>query len=107
MKMISTVGIDISKRVFQLHGSTADGAPVLKKKLTRGGFLPFLEGLPLCVVVMEACGGARRRGRQIIAMGHDCRLIPPVYVKPFVKRRKGQVPKVLDNLEGRASVFGC
>ena len=56
MKMISTVGIDISKRVFQLHGPAADGAPVLKKKLTRGGFLPFLEGLPPCVHFRDLTG---------------------------------------------------
>ena len=88
MEKVSIVGVDISKRVFQLHGSTASGRPVFVKKLSRSGFLPFLEDLPPCLVVMEACGGARHWGRQIIAKGHECRLIPPVYVKPFVKRQK-------------------
>ena len=88
MEKVSIVGVDISKRVFQLHGSTASGRPVFVKKLSRSGFLPFLEDLPPCLVVMEACGGAHHWGRQIIAKGHECRLIPPVYVKPFVKRQK-------------------
>ena len=88
MEKVNTVGIDISKRVFQLHGSTACGSPVFVKKLGRAGFLEFLRDLPPCLAVMEACGGAHHWGRQIIAMGHECRLIPPVYVKPYVKRQK-------------------
>ncbi len=64
MEKVSIVGVDISKRVFQLHGSTASGRPVFVKKLGRGGFLPFLEDLPPCLVVMEACGGARHWGRR-------------------------------------------
>ena len=88
MEKVSIVGVDISKRVFQLHGSTACGRPVFVKKLGRSGFLPFLEDLPPCLVVMEACGGAHHWGRRIIGLGHECRLIPPVYVKPFVKRQK-------------------
>ena len=88
MEKVSTVGIDISKRVFQLHGSSACGRPVFVKKLPRSRFLPFLEGLPPCQVVMEACGGAHHWGRRIIELGHECRLVPPVYVKPFVKRQK-------------------
>ena len=88
MEKVSIVGVDISKRVFQLHGASASGAPVFRKKLSRSGFLPFLKDLPPCLVVMEACGGAHHWGRRIIELGHDCRLLPPVYVKPFVKRQK-------------------
>ena len=88
MEHTAIIGIDISKRSFQLHGATAEGKPVFRRTLSRGKFLGFLSELPSCLVVMEACGGAHYWGRQIIAMGHDCRLIPPVYVKPFVKRQK-------------------
>ena len=88
MEHTTIIGIDISKRSFQLHGATAEGKPVFRKSLSRGKFLDFLSKLPSCLVVMEACGGAHHWGRQIIAMGHECRLIPPVYVKPFVKRQK-------------------
>ncbi len=88
MEHTTIIGIDISKRSFQLHGATADGQPVFRKTVSRGRFLAFLCKLPSCLVVMEACGGARHRGRQIIGFGHECKLIPPVYVKPFVKRQK-------------------
>ena len=88
MESVSIIGVDISKRSFQLHGATAEGKPVFRKKLSRGKFLSFLAKVPPCVVVMEACGGAHFWGRQIIALGHACKLIPPIYVKPFVKRQK-------------------
>ena len=91
MEHTTIIGIDISKRSFQLHGATAEGKPVFRKSLSRGKFLGFLSKVPSCLVVMEACGGAHHWGRQIIAMGHDCRLIPPVYVKPFVKRQKNDM----------------
>jgi len=85
---VTIIGIDISKRSFQLHGATAEGKPVFRKKLSRGKFLSFLAEVPPCVVVMEACGGAHFWGRQIIALGHECKSIPPIYVKPFLKRQK-------------------
>ena len=88
MDRITIIGIDISKRSFQLHGATADGKPVFGKKLSREKFLVFLSEAPPCLVVMEACGGAHYWGRQIIALGHRCMLIPPIYVKPFLKRQK-------------------
>ena len=88
MDRITIIGIDISKRSFQLHGATAEGKPVFGKKLSREKFLVFLSEAPPCLVVMEACGGAHYWGRQIIALGHRCMLIPPIYVKPFLKRQK-------------------
>ena len=88
MEHTTIIGIDISKRSFQLHGATAEGKPVFRKSLSRGKFLAFLSKLSSCLVVMEACGGAHHWGREITAMGHECKLIPPVYVKPFVKRQK-------------------
>ena len=85
---VTIIGIDISKRSFQLHGATAEGKPVFGKKLSREKFLVFLFEVPPCLVVMEACGGAHHWGRQIVALGHRCKLIPPIYVKPFLKRQK-------------------
>ncbi len=88
MEQVTIIGIDISKRSFQLHGATAEGKPVFGKKLSREKFPVFLSEAPPCLVVMEACGGAHYWGRQIIALGHTCKLIPPIYVKPFLKRQK-------------------
>ena len=88
MDQINIIGIDISKRSFQLHGATAGGKPVFRKKLSREKFLVFLSEVPPCLVVMEACGGAHHWGRQIVALGHTCKLIPPIYVKRFLKRQK-------------------
>ena len=88
MDRINIIGIDISKRSFQLHGATAEGKPVFGKKLSREKFLVFLSEVPPCLVVMGACGSAHHWGRQIIALGHRCKLIPPIYVKPFLKRQK-------------------
>ena len=88
MESVSIIRVDISKRSFQLHGATAEGKPVFRKMLSRGKFLSFLAKVSPCVVVMEACGGAHFWGRQIIALGHACKLMPTIYLKPFVKRQK-------------------
>jgi len=78
----------MAKSVFQAHGATAAGEPVFRKKLSRGQFLKFLSEQPRCVVAMEACASSHYWGREIMKLGHDVRLIPPIYVKPFVKRQK-------------------
>jgi len=88
MSEITTVGLDLAKHVFQVHGADASGRMVLRKKLRRDQVLAFLGQLPCCVVAMEACGGAHFWGREIGKFGHEVRLIPPAYVKPFVKRQK-------------------
>src|SRR6202045_3832540 len=88
MKEASIIGLDLSKRSFQAHGALANGSVAFRKKLTRERVLGFLAEQPRCVVAMEACGSAHHWGRAIRDAGHEVRLIPPAYVKPFVKRQK-------------------
>ncbi|HJU31556.1 MAG TPA: IS110 family transposase [Hyphomicrobiaceae bacterium] len=88
MDEVTIIGIDLAKRVFQLHGAGADGRLAFRKRLSRAQVLPFLARQPRCVVAMEACATAHFWGREIGELGHEVRLIPPIYVKPFVKRHK-------------------
>ena len=88
MKQITTIGLDLAKQVFQVHAAAADGSPLFNRKLRRAEVLQLFEKAPACLVGMEACGSAHYWAREIRALGHDVRLIPPVYVKPFVKRGK-------------------
>ncbi|WP_291843546.1 IS110 family transposase [Maricaulis sp.] len=85
---VTTIGIDLAKSVFQLHGVDAQGAVVFRRKLRRGGVLDFLRDLPVCLIGLEACATAHFWAREIGALGHEVRLIPPAYVKPYVKRQK-------------------
>ena len=88
MEKATIIGIDLAKRVFQLHGAAEDGRAVLRKKASRSQLLSFLARQPRTVVAMEACATAHGWGRAIMELGHEVRLIPPVYVKPFVRRQK-------------------
>jgi transposase len=88
MTSISTIGLDLAKQVFQVHGADASGAPVLKRKLRRDAVLRFFSELPPCVVAMEACASAHYWAREIARFGHETKLIAAHYVKPFVKRQK-------------------
>ena len=88
MDQVSTVGLDLAKHIFQLHGADRAGAVVFRQKLRRGQLLAFLATLPPCTVAMEACASAHYWGREIAKLGHTVKLIAPAYVKPFVKRQK-------------------
>ena len=85
---ISTIGLDLAKSVFQVHGVDASGAVVVRKTLRRAQVLPFFTKLPSCVVGMEACGTSHHWARELTKLGHEVRLMPPAYVKPYVKRGK-------------------
>jgi transposase len=88
MTEVTTVGFDLAKTVFQVHGADGEGRPVLRRKLRRGKVLAFFAGLPTCLVGMEACASAHYWARELQALGHEVRLIPPQYVRPFVKTNK-------------------
>ena len=88
MTKVTTVGLDLAKSVFQVHGADQAGRPVVRKKLRRAQLLPFFAGLPPCLVGLEACASAHYWARELQALGHEVRLIPPQYVKPFVKTNK-------------------
>ena len=88
MRGVGTVGVDLAKRVSQVHGAAADGSVIFRKNLARAQFLAFLARLPVCTVAMEACATPHFRGREIEKLGHAVRLIPPIHVKPFVKRQE-------------------
>ncbi len=88
MTEITTVGLDLAKNWFQVHGSDAAGRPVLRRKLARSKLLEFFANLPPCLVGMEACGSAHHWARELIKLGHEVRLMPPQYVKPYVKTNK-------------------
>ena len=88
MQSISTVGLDIAKSVFQVHGVDAVGQVVIRRQLKRRYVLEFFQKLPPCLVGIEACASSHHWSRELQALGHTVRLMPPAYVKPYVKRQK-------------------
>lgn len=88
MEEFNIVGIDLAKNVFQVHASDEIGRRLFSKKVLRGQLLKLMSTIKPCVVALEACASAHYWGRQIAELGHEVKLIPPIYVKPFVKRQK-------------------
>ena len=86
--MITTIGLDIAKSVFQVHGVDAAGNVIVRRRLKRRYVLAFFQKLPPCLVGIEACASSHHWSRELQALGHTVRLMPPVYVKPYVKRHK-------------------
>ena len=88
MQDVHIIGLDIAKNSFHAHAAAVDGTALFSKALPRGRVLNVLGKLQPCIVALEACAGAHHWGREITALGHEVRLIPPQYVKPYVKRQK-------------------
>ena len=88
MQTITTIGLDIAKSVFQVHGVDAGGQVIVRRQLKRRYVLTFFQKLSPCLVGIEACGSAHHWSRELQALGHTVRLMPPAYVKPYVKRQK-------------------
>lgn len=86
MEGVTTIGLDIAKSVFQVHGVDASGKVIVQRRLTRGRLLAFFGKLPPCLVGIEACSTSHHWARELIALGHDVRLMPAQYVKPYEKR---------------------
>jgi transposase len=88
MQSISTIGLDIAKSIFQVHGVDAAGQVVLRRQLRRRQVLAFFQKLPPCLVGIEACASSHHWSRELQVLGHTVRLMPPAYMKPYVKRQK-------------------
>jgi len=88
MQTVTAIGLDIAKSVFQIHGIGAGGQIVIRRKLKRRYVLMFFQKLPRCLVGIEACASSHYWSRELVALGHTVRLMPPAYVKPYVKRQK-------------------
>ena len=89
--LVTTLGIDLAKSAFQLHGIDAEGVVIIRKKLRRSAVINTLRKLPPCLIGMEACATAHYWAREISALGHQVKLMPPAYVKPYVKRGKNDM----------------
>ena len=85
---VSTIGLDLAKQVFQVHGVNAEGAVVLRRRLRRAEVVKFFSILPSCLIGIEACATAHHWARELSRFGHEVKLIPPSYVKAYVKRGK-------------------
>ena len=91
MGQVTTIGLDIAKSVFQVHGVDATGEVVLRRRLTRARMVPFFGKLAPCLVGIEACASSHHWARELRKLGHSVRLMPPSYVKPYVKRQKNDM----------------
>ncbi len=91
MQTVITVGLDIAKSVFQVHGIDAKGDVIIRRQLKRRYVLAFFQKLPSCLVGIEACASSHHWSRGLTALGHTVRLMPPAYVKPYVKRQKNDM----------------
>ncbi len=85
---VTTIGIDLAKHVFQVHAVDAAGSVIVRKALRRAHVLPFFAKLSPCLVGMEACGTSHHWARELVALGHTVKMMPPAYVKAYVKRGK-------------------
>ena len=105
MSEITTIGLDLAKNIFQVHGVDETGMVVVVKRLRRSQVIGFFAGLPPCLIGMEACATAHHWARELSGLGHEVRLMPPQYVKAYVKRNKNDAADAAGDLRGgQASV---
>jgi hypothetical protein len=95
MQAATTIGLDIAKSVFQIHGVDAAGNVIVRRRLKRRYVLSFFQKLPPCLVGIEACASSHHWSRELQALGHTVRLMPPAYVRPYVKRQKNDADRWL------------
>jgi transposase len=88
LSAVTTVGLDLAKHIFQVHGVDASGRVVVTKAVRRNKLLEFFASLPACLVGLEASGSAHHWARELIRLGHEARMMPPAYVKPYLRRQK-------------------
>jgi transposase len=91
MQAITTIGFDIAKSVFEVHGVDAEGHLVIRRQLKRRRVIAFFQKMPPCLVGIEACASSHYWSRELQAIGHTVRLMPPAYVRPYVKRQKNDM----------------
>src|ERR1017187_1767943 len=106
MHTITTIGLDIAKSVFQVHGVDAQGKVIIRRQLKRRYVLKFFHRLAPCLVGIEACASSHHWSRELKALGHTVRLMPPAYVKPYVKRQKNDAAdaKAICDADKRANI---
>src|ERR1700752_4217896 len=107
MSEITTIGLDLAKHVFQVHGIDAQGTTVLRKRLRRGQVLAFFSRIPRCGVGLEACATAHYWARELGALGHEVRLMPAQYVKAYIKRNKHDAAECRSHLRGGLGADGA
>jgi transposase len=91
MDTVTTIGLDIARSVFQVHGISATGEVLIRCQVRRGQVLKFFASLPPCLIGIEACASAHHWSRELQSLGHEVKLMPPAYVKPYVKRQKNDM----------------
>ena len=110
MQTVTTIGLDIAKSIFQVHGVDAAGQVVVRRQLKRRYVLAFFEKLPPCLIGIEACASSHHWSRELQARGHKVRLMPPAYVRPYVKRQKNDAARRRGHLrsshQGKHAVCG-
>lgn len=107
MQTITTIGLDIAKSVFQVHGVDVEGKIIVRQQLKRARVLPYFKKLPPCLVGIEACASSHHWARELAALGHTVKLMPPAYVKPYVKRQKNDTADAEALLAKRCSDRAC
>lgn len=103
MSEVIKIGLDIAKHVFHVHGADGRGRAMFSKRISRGELLDFFAAQPSCTVALEACGGAHHWARQLTQLGHEVRLIPSAYVKPFREAAKERCDRCRSDLRSGAA----